>query len=170
MFRYGIVAAGLALAPPASAQSVLPPPASAQSVLPSKLLSASAGNAMVMAALERCQKDGYRVSAAVVDRGGNLLAFIRDPTAGPHTAESSRRKAFTAMTFGMTSAAFTALTANPGAAGLKDLTGVFALAGGVPIKIGNEVIGGIGVGGAPGGDKDEACATAGLQAVADQLK
>jgi uncharacterized protein GlcG (DUF336 family) len=134
------------------------------------MLSAEAANEMVMGALAECQKNGYKVSAAVVDRGGNLLAFVRDPTAGPHTAESSRRKAFTAMTFGMTSAAFSTLTANPVAAGLKDLTGVFALAGGVPIKIGNEVLGGIGVGGAPGGDKDEACATAGLQKIADQLK
>jgi uncharacterized protein GlcG (DUF336 family) len=103
-----------------------------------------------------------------VDRGGNLLAFARDPTAGPHTAESSRRKAFTAATFGMTSAAFAALTTNPSAAGLKDLTGVFALAGGVPINLGNDVLGG--VGGAPGGEKDEACASAGLAKVADQLK
>jgi uncharacterized protein GlcG (DUF336 family) len=125
---------------------------------------------MVMAALAQCQKDSYRVSAAVVDRGGNLLAFVRDPLAGPHTAEASRRKAFTAATFGMTSAAFASLTSNPGAAGLKDLTGVFALAGGVPIKVGNEVLGGIGVGGAPGGEKDEACASAGLAMVADQLK
>jgi uncharacterized protein GlcG (DUF336 family) len=149
---------------------VLSGPVMAQAVLPSRMLSAEAANAMVMGALAACQKDGYKVSAAVVDRGGNLLAFVRDPTAGPHTAESSRRKAFTAATFGMTSAAFTALTANPGAAGLKDLTGVFALAGGVPVKIGNDVLGGIGVGGAPGGDKDEACASAGLAKVADQLK
>jgi uncharacterized protein GlcG (DUF336 family) len=144
--------------------------ASAQAVLPGHLLSAEAANAMVMAALAECQKNSYRVSAAVVDRSGNLLAFIHDPIAGPHTADSSRRKAFTAATFGMTSAAFATLTANPAAAGLKDLTGVFALAGGVPIKLGNEVLGGIGVGGAPGGDKDEACASAGLAKVADQLK
>jgi uncharacterized protein GlcG (DUF336 family) len=143
---------------------------SAQAVMESHLLTAEAANAMVMAALAECQKNGYKVSAAVVDRGGNLLAFIRDPTAGPHTAESSRRKAFTSATFGMTSAAFATLTANPGAAGLKDLTGVFALAGGVPIKIGNDVLGGIGVGGAPGAEKDEACASAGLAKVADQLK
>jgi uncharacterized protein GlcG (DUF336 family) len=144
--------------------------AEAQGVLPTRVLTAEAANAMVMGALAQCQKDGYKISAAVVDRGGNLLAFVRDPTAGPHTAESSRRKAFTAATFGMTSAAFTILTANPAAAGLKDLTGVFALAGGVPIKIGNDVLGGVGVGGAPGGEKDEACANAGLAKVADQLK
>jgi uncharacterized protein GlcG (DUF336 family) len=162
MYRLAIpaIAIGLALATHASAQGVLA----------SRLLAAEAANAMVMAALAECQKDGYRVAAAVVDRGGNLLAFIRDPAAGPHTAESSRRKAFTSATFGMTSAAFATLTANPGAAGLKDLTGVFALAGGVPIKVGNDVLGGIGVGGAPGGEKDEACAAAGLAKVADQLK
>jgi uncharacterized protein GlcG (DUF336 family) len=145
-------------------------PAFGQGLITGKLLTAEVANSMVMDALKQCQKDGYKVSAAVVDRGGNLLAFIRDPTAGPHTAESSRRKAFTAATFGMTSAAFATLTANPAAAGLRDLTGVFALAGGVPIKVGNEVVGGIGVGGAPGGEKDEACASAGLQQAADQLK
>jgi uncharacterized protein GlcG (DUF336 family) len=160
MFRIAAVAAGIAFASHASAQGVIP----------NKLLTAEAANAMVMGALAQCQKDGYRVSAAVVDRGGNLLAFVRDPAAGPHTAESSRRKAFTSASFGMTSAAFATLTANPGAAGLKDLTGVFALAGGVPIKIGNDVLGGVGVGGAPGGEKDEACANAGLQKIADQLK
>jgi uncharacterized protein GlcG (DUF336 family) len=143
---------------------------SAQAVMASHLLTAEAANAMVMAALAECQKNSYRISATVVDRGGNLLAFIRDPAAGPHTAESSRRKAFTSATFGMTSAAFATLTANPAAAGLKDLTGVFTLAGGVPIKVGNDVLGGIGVGGAPGGEKDEACASAGLAKVADQLK
>ena len=161
LLRLGIITAvGLAFTPAASAQGVMP----------SRMLTAEAANAMVMGALAQCQKDGYKVSAAVVDRGGNLLAFVRDPTAGPHTAESSRRKAFTAATFGITSAAFATLTANPAAAGLKDLTGVFALAGGVPIKLGNEVLGGVGVGGAPGGEKDEACANAGLQKVADQLK
>jgi len=162
MVRPGILAVAYGLA-------VCGPPRHS-GVIAGKLLTAAAANAMVMGALEQCQKDGYKVSAAVVDRGGNLLAFIRDPTAGPHTAESSRRKAFTSATFGMTSAAFATLTANPGAAGLKDLTGVFALAGGVPIKIGTDVLGGIGVGGAPGGDKDEACASAGLAKVADQLK
>jgi uncharacterized protein GlcG (DUF336 family) len=142
----------------------------AQGVMPAKLLTAEAANSMVMAALGQCQQSGYKVSAAVVDRGGNLLAFIRDPAAGPHTAKSSRRKAFTSATFGMTSAAFASLTANPAASGLKELTGVFALAGGVPIKVGDDVVGGIGVGGAPGGEKDEACASAGLAKVADQLK
>src|ERR1700678_3003877 len=130
MFRLTILAAAAGLA--------LSPAGFAQGVIQSQLLSAEAANAMVMEALAQCQREGYRVSAAVVDRGGNLLAFIRDPASGPHTAESSRRKAFTAATFGMTSAAFTALTANPGAAGLKDLTGVFALAGGLPIKLGSE--------------------------------
>jgi uncharacterized protein GlcG (DUF336 family) len=162
MCRLGIPAIAIGLA--------LTPHASAQGVVANRLLTAEAANAMVMAALAYCQKDGYWVSAAVVDRGGNLLAFIRDPAAGPHTAESSRRKAFTSATFGMTSAAFATLVGNPGAAGLKDLTGVFALAGGVPIKVGNDVLGGIGVGGAPGGEKDEACATAGLAKVADELK
>jgi uncharacterized protein GlcG (DUF336 family) len=153
-----------------AAGAALCSPASAQGLIASHVVSADAANAMVMGALEQCRKDGYKISAAVVDRGGNLVAFIRDPASGPHTQESARRKAFTSATFGIPSAQFATMTANPGAAGLKDLSGVFALAGGVPIKAGNDVLGGIGVGGAPGGDKDEACANAGLQKIADQLK
>ena len=161
-YRLGImaIAAGLALAPPALAQGLVT----------SRQLSAEAANAIVMAAMEQCRRDGYHVSAAVVDRSGNIQALVRDGGTGPHTLDSSRRKAFTSATFGITSGEFATRTATPAASGLKDLPGVFALAGGVPIKVGNEVIGGIGVGGAPGGEKDEACANAGLAKVADQLR
>ena len=133
-------------------------------------LTADAANAMVMAAMEQCRKDGYKVAVAIVDRSGALQAFVRDNGTGPQTQETARRKAFTSAAFGIASAEFATRMANPAAAGLKDVTGVIALGGGVPIKIDNEVIGGIGVGGAPGADKDEACANAGLQKVADQSK
>lgn len=133
-------------------------------------LSADTANTMIMAAMEQCRKDGYKVAVAIVDRAGNLQAFVRDNGTGPQTMETSRRKAFTSAAFGITSAEFATRMANPAAAGLKDVTGVIALGGGLPIKAGNEVLGGIGVGGAPGADKDEACATAGLMKVADQLK
>jgi uncharacterized protein GlcG (DUF336 family) len=62
------------------------------------------------------------------------------------------------------------IASNPGAAGLKDISGVIVLNGGLPIRVGDEVIGSVGVGGSPSGDRDEACAKAGLDKVADQLK
>lgn len=133
-------------------------------------LSGDAANAVIMAAMEQCRKDGYKVSVAIVDRAGNLQAYLRDSGAGPLTLDSSRRKALTSAAYGITSAEFVTRIANPAMAGLKEVSGVIPLAGGVPIKIGTEVIGGIGVGGAPGGEKDEACANAGLAKIADQLK
>lgn len=162
IWRPAIIAAAASLA--------LAQPTLAQGVVTTHQLTADAANAMVMAAMEQCRKDGYKVAAAVIDRGGNLQAFIRDAGTGPHTQDSARKKAFTSATFGITSAEFATRMANPAAAGLKEVPGVIPLGGGVPIKVGNEVIGGIGVGGAPGADKDEACANAGLQKIADQLK
>ena len=174
MFRNMTIVAVLGVAMLGVATVAMPgvaQPAFAQGVTASsRQLTGDAANAMVMAAVEQCRKDGYKVAAAIVDRAGNLQAYLRDTGAGPQTAETSRRKAFTSAAFGITSGEFASRMANPASAGLKDLAGVIALGGGVPIKAGNEVIGGIGVGGAPGADKDEACATAGLQKIADQLK
>jgi len=145
--------------------------ASAQAVVTNKQLSADVANGIAMAALEQCRKDSSRVSVAIVDRAGNMQVLIRDNGAAPHTADTARRKASTSASFGMTSAAFaTLVSSNPGAAGLKDITGMIALAGGAPIRAGNDLIGGIGVGGSPSGEKDEACANAGIEKFAAQLK
>lgn len=144
--------------------------AAAQDLVPARQLGADVANGIAMAAIAQCRKDGFRVSVAIVDRSGNLQVLVRDSGSGPHTISTAQRKAFTSATFGISSAEFANRAANPGAAGLKEITGVIALGGALPIRAGNELIGGIGVGGAPGGDKDEACATAGLQKFADQLK
>ncbi len=145
-------------------------PASAQALVPSRQLGADVANGIAMATIEQCRKDGFRVSVAIVDRAGNLQVLVRDAGSGPHTVSTAQRKAFTSATFGISSAEFANRTANPAAAGLKEITGVIALGGALPIRAGNELIGGIGVGGAPGGDKDEACAAAGINKFADQLK
>ena len=107
----------------------------------------------------------------VLDRDGLVKAAFRDDGSGPHTIVTSRRKAFTSVTFRQPSADWAKrVLTEPAVAGLKDTEGTIALGGGVPIKAGNEVIGAIGVSGAPGGEKDEACANAGIQKVADKLK
>src|SRR5947209_1335519 len=146
-------------------------PAVAQEVITEKALSLDLAHAIAQGALEKCRADGYHVSVAVVDRDGLLNAALRDDGSGPHTIVTSRRKAFTSVTFRQPSADWAKrVLTDPAVAGLKDTEGTIALGGGVPIKAGNEVIGAIGVSGAPGGEKDEACANAGIQKVGDKLK
>lgn len=118
-----------------------------------------------------CSAQGYNVSAAVVDRAGVMRAFARADNAGPHTVDAARRKAFTsASTRAPTSAIVENVSKNPASAQLVAIDGFLVLAGGVPVKAGNEVIGAVGVGGAPGGHLDEACANAALGKVEQQLK
>ncbi len=154
-----------------SAVLALAAPARPESVLMVREVSVDMAHAMVQAALERCRKDKFKVSIAVVGRDGHLLAFLREDGANQHTVELATRKAYTSRVFRQTSREFAQrLIDNPQSAGLRDTTGVMASIGGLPIKVHDEVIGGIGVSGAPGGQNDEACAQAGLDKAADQLK
>jgi uncharacterized protein GlcG (DUF336 family) len=143
--------------------------AHAQGVVTQKNMSLPLAQTMANAAIEMCHSMGYKISVSVLDRGGVTLVTLRDVDAGLHTAESSDRKAYTARTFGQPSVAIVKrIMDNPAVAGFKEYTRVIALQGGLPIKAGNEVIGAIGVSGSPG--KDDVCAQAGLDKVADQLK
>ena len=102
--------------------------------------------------------------------GGDVMVALRANDAGPHTMENARRKAYTARTFGRTSAEWATRTETT-LQGQRMLTDVIPLAGGVPIKVGEETIGGVGLSGAPmGGAQEEACAKAGIAKVADQLR
>jgi uncharacterized protein GlcG (DUF336 family) len=121
-------------------------------------------------AIEQCTKDGYKVSVAIVDKGGNLAASVRGDGTNPHTMEFARLKAYTSRTRGQTSLDVQKLMEKPENAWLKQIPNVVGIGGGVPIKVGSETIGGVGVSGAPGGEKDEACANAGIAKVADSLK
>jgi uncharacterized protein GlcG (DUF336 family) len=128
------------------------------------------GLAIAVAALDQCEKDGNSVSVAVVDRAGRLRVFLQSDQANPHNIELARRKAYTARTFGRTSAEWAKRTTEmPELAAQRELADVIALRGGVPIKIGNETIGAVGVSGSSS-EGDEKCAMAGLAKVADQLK
>ena len=133
-----------------------------ESVLPLSLATKAA-----QAAVDQCLADGYRVSAAVVDRGGNVRALLRNDGAGPHTVDSSRKKAYTSASLGRPTAELGQLIVKmPAVQGLRDMNeNILILGGGLPIEIGGEVVGGIGVGGAPGGHLDEACSRAGLNSI-----
>jgi uncharacterized protein GlcG (DUF336 family) len=132
----------------------------------------SAGMAMTIAqtASETCQKQGYRVSVHVLGRLGEVIVALRGDNAPPHTFENSQRKAFTARTFREPSGEFAKRISTATNPPQINLTGVIAAQGALPIKVGDEVIGAVGVSGAPGGDKDEACAKAGIEKIADLLK
>lgn len=124
----------------------------------------------VLAAVTACSKDGYRVSAAIVNRDGILKAFARADEAGPHTVDSSRHKAYTAASLREPTAKLAGLLAkHPELQALRDMNpSILILAGGLPIRIDGHFVGGIGVGGAPGGHLDEQCARAGLSTIGAQ--
>ena len=144
-------------------------PASAQ-LLNQKSISAAMAMTMAQTALDTCKTNGFAVSVTVVGRTGEVLVQIRGDGAGPHTVENSFRKAYTSRTFRTSSAEWTKNLANNPTRGPQFLTNVIALAGALPIKVGEETIGAMGVSGAPGGEKDEVCVQAGIDKVADQLK
>jgi uncharacterized protein GlcG (DUF336 family) len=126
-------------------------------------------------AIATCASTGYPVSAVVVDPSGVIKLEAKGDRSTIHTTTSAFRKAYTVVTFGPifrfdASSAFAALVAkNPNGAALTALPNVAPLAGGVAIKAGDEVVGALGISGAPGGDKDEACAQAGVASIKDDL-
>lgn len=124
-------------------------------------------NKAAAAAVEKCKQDGYKVSASVVDKAGVLRAFQRADGAGPHTVDSSRKKAYTAASLGRTTSELGELVVKmPHLQAIGKMNeSIIILGGGLPIQFGNEVVGGIGVGGAPGTHLDDACAQAGLDAI-----
>jgi uncharacterized protein GlcG (DUF336 family) len=156
-----LVAIGLACA--------LASPASAQ-LLNEKSLSAAMALTIAQTALEACTRQGYHVSVHVLGRNGEVIVAVRGDGAPPHTMENSQRKAYTARTFRISSGEFAQRVKDNPSISAVHLTGIIAAQGALPIKVGDEVIGAVGVSGAPGGEKDEACSKAGLDKVADQLK
>ncbi|OWW21257.1 GlcG/HbpS family heme-binding protein [Noviherbaspirillum denitrificans] len=134
-------------------------------------ISLELANQIAGAAVTACTEKGYAVAATVVDRAGVVKAVQRADNAGPHTLASSQQKAYTsASAKNSTLAMMEAAQKNPGAANLVYLPGFLLLGGGLPIKAGNDVIGGIGIGGAPAGNLDDQCAQAALEKMKDQLK
>jgi uncharacterized protein GlcG (DUF336 family) len=144
-------------------------PAQAQ-LLQHKDLTAAIAMEIASTTLATCKANGYSVSVTVVGRSGEIILQVRGDDANPHTFENSMRKAYTARTTRSPSGALVdRVKADPNL-GLVHLTNVIAIQGGLPIKVGDDVIGAAGASGAPGGEKDEACVKAGLDKVADQLK
>jgi len=131
-------------------------------VMPLALAHKAAASAMA-----KCEEDGYHVSVAIVDQGGNLKTLLRGDGAGPHTLDSSARKAYTSASVRRSTQHLAELvTKMPTLEALRDMNDrILILGGGLPIQFNGKIVGGIGVGGAPGTHLDEACAAAGLQSI-----
>jgi uncharacterized protein GlcG (DUF336 family) len=126
---------------------------------------------MAEAAMKACRAEGYQVGVTVVDRFGVPQVFVRDRFAGLHVYEVSRRKAWTAVSFRTNTTDLDRAT-NPGeiSQGIRAVSEALPLGGGLMVETGaGDLVGGIGVSGAPGPDIDDVCAQAGLDAVADQI-
>ncbi len=136
-----------------------------------KMLTPETALAAAKAALEHCRRGGFQVAVAVVDRSGITQVLLRDRYAGAHTVDVATNKAWTSASFRIPTAALAAETApdRPMNA-LRNVPRVLAAGGGLPIEAGGSYFGAIGVSGAPGGDADDACAKAGIKAIADALE
>jgi uncharacterized protein GlcG (DUF336 family) len=157
----------LRLAALATALVLWSPSSSDAQLLVHRDLSLRIALTIAQAALDQC---GYTTSIAVVDRAGRVRVLLEGDNASPHNAELARRKAYTARTF-RTSSADWAKRTETANTGQRELTDVIPLGGGMPIKVADDTIGGVGLSGAMGGQaQEEKCATAGIAKVADQLK
>jgi uncharacterized protein GlcG (DUF336 family) len=135
-----------------------------------KSLSPEVALEAAQAALKKCRDEGFQVAVAVVDRFGQPQVLLRDRYAGLPAADTATNKAYTAVSFrANTSDLAKSIRSGQLDAGLARLPHVAMLAGAVVIETGGTLLGGIGVSGAPGGDKDEECAKAGLDAVRDKI-
>ncbi|MBX9960410.1 MAG: heme-binding protein [Burkholderiaceae bacterium] len=160
--RIGPLMLTLALAGGASAQDA---------TFQTKTLTPETALKAAQVALESCRKQGYQVAVAVTDRGGLLQVLLRDRFAGAHTVTVASDKAWTAASFRQSTLDFGRETqAGKPMSAIRDVPRVIAAGGGLPIEGGGSMFGAIGVSGAPGGEADEACARAGIKAIADSLE
>ena len=157
MFRHVVLTAML-LTPIAAVAQDLP----STRYLPLEMATKAA-----QAALDACAAEGNNVSVAIVARDGGTKVLLKADNSGPHTASSAIGKAFTSAALGRDTAGLADFIASePANAGLRDMDPRMVIqAGGLPVKMGDSLVGGIGVGGAPSGDIDAKCAAEGLKAI-----
>lgn len=156
--------AALALAASASIQA-------AESTYSIKLMTPETALKAAQAGLQKCREGGYQVAIAVVDRTGQTQVVLRDRFAGMHTPEAAVNKAWTAVSFKSNTSQFAESTqAGKESSGIRAIPRVLAIGGGLMIEAGGALYGGIGVSGAPTGAADDACAKAGITAIAEELE
>jgi uncharacterized protein GlcG (DUF336 family) len=147
----------------------LPTLAAQPDMLPVKQIGMELARDIASHAIEACRKQGYNVSAVVLDRAGNVQAALRDTLATCHTLEIAERKAGMAVMSGSDTGEFRDARADIRPE-LNHINGLIVMDGAVPIRAAGNLLGAIGVSGAPGGDKDKACAVAALKTVEERLE
>jgi uncharacterized protein GlcG (DUF336 family) len=157
--RIALIVATIMLAAPGQAQ-----------LITHKDLSTAMALTIAQTAMAACTANGYHVSVAVLGRDAEVIVQVRGDGASPHTFENSFRKAYTSRTFRIASGEIAKRSKEEPNYFAVHLNNVIPAQGGLPIKVGDDVVGSVGVSGSPGGDKDEACAQAGLDKVAGDLK
>ena len=124
-----------------------------------------------LSTLEVCRDEGYQISVAVVDRGGNVQVLLRDRFAGAHTPNTAISKAWTAVSFRTDTTELTGLIQSGEIpTGIQNIPGTVFVGGGIKVEAAGSIVGGIGVSGAPGGEADERCAKAGVEAISEVLE
>jgi uncharacterized protein GlcG (DUF336 family) len=165
--RGALLAVAAATAVPAAAQST---PAAA-GTYQLRMLTPETALAAARAALESCRQQNFQVAVVVVDRAGIAQVLLRDRFAGPHTVDIATQKAWTAASFRTNTTALAADTqAGRPMSGLRSYPRFMAAGGGMVIEGGGSILGAIGVSGGPGGEADESCAQAGIQAIRDAIE
>jgi uncharacterized protein GlcG (DUF336 family) len=157
--RFALLGAALACAAPAQAQ-----------LITHRDLSAAMALTIARTAMDTCTAKGYHVSVTVIGRAAEIIVQVRGDGASPHTIENSFRKAYTSRTFRMASGEMAKRFKDDPSYFAVRLSNVIPAEGALPIKVGDDVIGAVGVSGSPGGEKDAVCAQAGIDKVADDLK
>ncbi|MFO7602351.1 MAG: heme-binding protein [Gammaproteobacteria bacterium] len=158
------------LAPAWLAATLIATPLQAEpAYLSTRVLSFTLAHTLAIQAAEACRKQGYQVTASVVDRSGHLLALVRDPLAGTHTIEVSRLKAVTAASFQTPT-----IEMQDGFVTLRHAPDVLLVGGGVPVRVGGHFYGAVGISGAPArkitGDVDDECARVGIDAIREAIE
>ena len=138
-------------------------------LLPVRQISMELARDIAMGAIEACRKDGYTVSAVVLDRAGNVQAALRDSLAARHTLEIAERKAGMSIMSGSDPGEFRAARGDIRPE-LNHIDGLIVMDGALPIRAAGSLIGAVGVSGAPGGEKDAACAASALKKVEERLE
>ena len=157
------------LLPLALLDATLPAMAAQPDVLPVKQIGLELARDIAMASIEACRQDGYNVAAVVLDRAGNLQVALRDSLAARHTLEIAERKAGMSIMSGSDSGEFRAARGDIRPE-LNHIDGLIVMDGALPIRAAGSLIGAVGVSGAPGGDKDRACAAAALRKLEERLE
>lgn len=151
------------------ALALAPQLTAAQDVIDTKRMTMDLARDIAQAAVEACREKGYQVTAVVVDRNGSGQVMMRDTLAPRFTRQIAREKANAVVLAGVSSGEFRANRADIREE-MNHVDGVLVLRGGLPIEAAGQVLGAVGVSGAPGGDEDEACARAGIDAVRGRLE